>query len=755
MVRLTDTTIFRKAAIGALMSLFLLPLFARAQSSSLSDLDALRYIASYGDLIRVFGADASKGRSHYEQSGVKEGRKITFEPLDYTASHPDLIAAFGIDEVRAVTHYIQSGFKENREITFKPLNYIASYPDLIAAFGADKKKGSRHYIQSGFYEKRSITFDPFRYMASHPDLIQALSGDEARAAAHYIEVGMKERRPTTFSDLDALQYVASFSELIKSVGADASAAIRHYVTIGYNAGKRITFDALAYIASYGDLIAAFSTNAMLGVQHYLNSGYEEGRRVVFDALGYLAAHADLRAAFGSNVAAATKHYITTGYAQRRGYLWTVSVKVGAGGTATLSRAYVETGKTVMFFVNANSGYRIGNVVGCGGTTYGGLPSQTSFTTGPITGTCEVEVSFVELKPKITISDSSLNFEKVTVSLTSQTKTLTIKNDGTAPLSLSAISLVGADANQFSVSSACGAIVSEGSGCSIGIAFRPTSAGVKNASVSVKHNAGPTDLTVPLQGTGVDYISECNNCVNLRPVSAGDQWVYAVVEQVVGVVTSPVASTLTRSVSVGPTYSAGGSKSQLTLRVTDSFSSNGVLSITRFYDAANEPGDGRVRMIAKGSSSTGGFTLEATSFSAGNYPTLFVSPIGVGAAWAFDSLLVGPPCAGCGSQTYQVERYQFSAKAVALENVQTGAGNFNAIRVDYKIVCRRGYLASSSLTPINLECAESKYLGETGTYWVHPVVGIVQYDTVIESGFPSSFVPERVRVTARLSSTNVR
>lgn len=50
---------------------------AAAQSAPLSDLDALRYIATYPDLIEAYGADPAKGRSHYETWGLREGRKIT------------------------------------------------------------------------------------------------------------------------------------------------------------------------------------------------------------------------------------------------------------------------------------------------------------------------------------------------------------------------------------------------------------------------------------------------------------------------------------------------------------------------------------------------------------------------------------------------------------------------------------------------------------------------------------------------------
>jgi hypothetical protein len=376
---------------------FLLLPFARAQTTPLSDLDALRYIASQPDLIAAFGPDASKGRSHYETWGIKEGRKITFEPLNYTASHPDLIAAFGIDEIKAVTHYIQWGFKEGRKTTFNPLNYIASHPDLISAFGADGAKGARHYIQNGFTERRQITFDPTRYMASHPDLIQAFAGDETKAVTHYIQWGYKEKRQTTFTDLDALQYVASFADLIQNIGSDVITAIRHYVTTGYNAGRRITFDALAYIASFGDLISAFGTNAISGVQHYINWGYKEGRKVVFDALGYLAAHSDLQAAFGSDIAAATRHFINWGFKEGRTYLWTVSATAGPGGRVSSARSYAQTNQKISLTITPDTGYLIDSATGCGGSLSG-----TQFITAPITGTCSITASFRPATLNLTI-----------------------------------------------------------------------------------------------------------------------------------------------------------------------------------------------------------------------------------------------------------------------------------------------------------------------------------------------------------------
>jgi hypothetical protein len=44
---------------------------------AISDLDALRYVASHSDLINVFGTNIEKARQHYLEFGFNEGRKIT------------------------------------------------------------------------------------------------------------------------------------------------------------------------------------------------------------------------------------------------------------------------------------------------------------------------------------------------------------------------------------------------------------------------------------------------------------------------------------------------------------------------------------------------------------------------------------------------------------------------------------------------------------------------------------------------------
>ncbi len=265
---------------------------AAAQSTPLSDLDALRYIASHPDLIQAYGADPARGRSHYETWGIREGRKITFEPLYYTASHPDLIEAFRDDELLAVTHYVKWGYKEQRQTTFSPLyalRYIASSPDLIVAFGPDAAKGVRHYVRWGYFENkadsrsRRISFEPLCYTASHPDLITAFGIDELKSVSHYIQWGYKENRQVTFCPLRALIYIASSPDLIEALGADALKGARHYVQWGYfenqadSRNRNFTFNPALYLLENPDLQAMTAGNPEKLALHYITSGYKENR----------------------------------------------------------------------------------------------------------------------------------------------------------------------------------------------------------------------------------------------------------------------------------------------------------------------------------------------------------------------------------------------------------------------------------------------------------------------------------------------
>lgn len=89
---------------------------------SLSDADALYYIASYPDLINLYGVDTNKGKDHYIRFGIQEGRQISFDPIAYINKYADIKQIYGTDTVGATTHYIIFGYREGRTIASSSSN---------------------------------------------------------------------------------------------------------------------------------------------------------------------------------------------------------------------------------------------------------------------------------------------------------------------------------------------------------------------------------------------------------------------------------------------------------------------------------------------------------------------------------------------------------------------------------------------------------------------------------------------------------
>jgi hypothetical protein len=157
--------------------------------SSLPIFDGLD-VASYADLTNAFKSAGSlqavrdAGTAHFFSYGYKEGRDVTFDGLDYIASYGDLIRAFGANEVAGATHFINYGSHEGRKTTFDDLAYIANYTDLMKAFGANGDAGSAHYIGYGVKEGRHTSFNVEAYKSAHPNLIGKYASNDAFLTAY-------------------------------------------------------------------------------------------------------------------------------------------------------------------------------------------------------------------------------------------------------------------------------------------------------------------------------------------------------------------------------------------------------------------------------------------------------------------------------------------------------------------------------------------------------------------------------------------
>lgn len=119
-------------------------------------------------------------------------------------------------------------------------------------------------------------------------------------------------------------------------------------------------------------------------------------------------------------------------------------------------------------------------------------------------------------PAITLTPSTgLAFGSQTVGVSSAAQTVTLKNTGSANLSIATIALGGTNAADFAKAGTCanGGTVAPNATCTISITFTPFSVGAKSGNVSIASNAPAATFT--LSGTGV---SAATPGVGLAPTS---------------------------------------------------------------------------------------------------------------------------------------------------------------------------------------------------------------------------------------------
>jgi len=105
-------------------------------------------------------------------------------------------------------------------------------------------------------------------------------------------------------------------------------------------------------------------------------------------------------------------------------------------------------------------------------------------------------------PSAATSASSLTFSSENQGTTSPVQGVMLTNSGNAALSITTISVGGANQGDFRQTNSCGSSVGAGGNCSIGVTFTPTATGPRSATLSIGDNATGSPQSVNLAGTGV-------------------------------------------------------------------------------------------------------------------------------------------------------------------------------------------------------------------------------------------------------------
>ncbi len=197
-------------------------------------------------------------------------------------------------------------------------------------------------------------------------------------------------------------------------------------------------------------------------------------------------------AVGSSSAAQTVKLTNTGTAPLTG----IAVSIGGASPSDYSQTNncgtsVAAGSScniLVTFKPTTAGIRTATV----SIADSGIGSpQTIALTGTATGT-----------PAISLTPTSLSFGSVNTGSSSSAQLITVKNTGTAALTITSLSVTGANIADFPTTTTCSSSLAAGSSCTVSVKFKPAAAGARSASVSISDNATGSPQTVALTGTGV-------------------------------------------------------------------------------------------------------------------------------------------------------------------------------------------------------------------------------------------------------------
>ena len=122
-------------------------------------------------------------------------------------------------------------------------------------------------------------------------------------------------------------------------------------------------------------------------------------------------------------------------------------------------------------------------------------------------------------PQVSLNKQSLSFGGQTISTKSAAQAVTLTNTGISYLTITSLSVTGANAGDFAASNTCGGMVPSGAACNITVAFTPSLVGSENAAVTVVDSASGSPHTIALTGTGQNLITSGGLTVNPSATTA--------------------------------------------------------------------------------------------------------------------------------------------------------------------------------------------------------------------------------------------
>jgi hypothetical protein len=138
------------------------------------------------------------------------------------------------------------------------------------------------------------------------------------------------------------------------------------------------------------------------------------------------------------------------------------------------------------------------------------PTQTGAVSGTLTIADALRTQTVALNgtglgaPALSVNPTSLAFTNQQPGVPSVPQTVTVSNTGGSPMANIGFSITGAAASSYSIAgTTCGALLANGSSCTVQIVFTPSATGAIAATLAISSSTfGVAPVSVPLNGSGM-------------------------------------------------------------------------------------------------------------------------------------------------------------------------------------------------------------------------------------------------------------
>lgn len=265
-------------------------------------------------------------------------------------------------------------------------------------------------------------------------------------------------------------------------------------------------------------------------------------------------------------------------------------------------------------------------------------------------------------PISSLSATSLTFDpQVLGQGASQTKTVTVSDPGSSPLTISSVVISGTNASDFKESDNCtGTAVAAGSSCTISVTFAATILGSETATLTLTSNAAQSPQTVALNGSGITQpaFSLSSNLViystQLLNSGASANKTLTVTNSGTGSLTvssltmsGTNAADFTQSNNCTTAQIAPGSTCTITVVFAATVAGMETATLTIASNAPNSPQtvtlNGAGITFAAPTAAPGGST--STTITSGATATYSLEVVATGGATTSDSLTLSLSCAG--------------------------------------------------------------------------------------------------------------